>query len=95
MPLSVLKDPPVRGTRQRGRSQIVATTSYWRVRIARIGFAVLTAGAAATTLLLLLISIGTDTYWAVKWHLLLVDCIVPLAFIITLPGLCACTISKF
>lgn len=58
MPLGVLKDAPVKGTRRRGRSLIMANTSNWRVGFARVAFALVTASAAATALLLLFISIS-------------------------------------
>jgi len=58
MSLSTIKDPPLKATRKRKRSQTLSNAFGWRVRVAQVAFALVTAGAVCTTLLLLVVSIG-------------------------------------
>jgi hypothetical protein len=58
MSLRTHKNAPVKGTRKRARSQPMTNKFSWRVRIAQLAFALVTAGAVFATALLLTISIG-------------------------------------
>jgi hypothetical protein len=92
MSLRIHRDAPLKGTRKRTRSQAVANTFGWRVRVAQLAFALVTAGTVFTTALLLTLSIGKTTLRRLQ-RVSDVESKVPLAFIITVPGLCACIIG--